>query len=138
MIKFEKNGTIYYCDTAEETAQLTILLDRAGDFPESNVAKMARLGFGISIVDANEKAELTKFISVIKNLPDGGVTGESLAHALGLEGVTGLGPRLAGLGKKLGKYGVSIANLIERVDRQGQPNTWVAKKAAIDKLNLFQ
>ena len=138
MIKFEKNGTIYQCDTAEEAARLSLMLDRGKDFPESNGNKLARLALGPSVVDENEKAELIKFISVIKNLPHGGVNGEMFARALGLEGVTGLGPRLAGLGKKLGKYGVSIGNLIERIDRPGQPNVWVINKAAVDKLNIFQ
>lgn len=140
MIKFERNGIVYFCDTAEETAQLTILLSGldAKDFPESDKTKMAHLAFGPSVVDADEKAEITKFINVIKNLPDSGVSGEVFARALGLEGVTGLGPRLAGLNKKLGKYGLSISKLMERVDRQGQPNVWVMNKAAIEKLNTFQ
>ena len=137
MIKFEKNGTVYSCETPEEAARLSILLDRGKDFAESAVSQMSRLAMGPSIVDEHEKAELLRFLNTIKNLPNE-VDGEDLAKALGLSGVTGLGPRISGLSTKLGKYRISMSTIIHRENRPGKPSLWKINKEAINKLNIFQ
>lgn len=138
MIKFEKNGTIYQCDTAEEAARLSLLLDQESNFPESDTAKLARLALGPTIVDASEKAELIEFLNIIKPLPQNKVSGEFLADVLGLEGVTGLGPRLGGLAKKFSKYGIDLWDILKKETRPGSPTAWIINKEAIDKLYIFQ
>jgi len=138
MIKFEHNGVVYNCDTPEEAAKLRILLGDVRTSAGLNRGNIASVMAASTNKDSKEKAELTNFIHILKGLHRTELSGELFARALSLQSVTGLGPRLASLAKRLERYNVSLWEIVDREGRPGQPSIWKINQEALNKVNEFQ
>jgi len=136
MIKFELNGIPYTCDTPEEVAKLQALLGKVqgSSDPVRGIINKARAES--ANLNIKEVAELTNFISLLKGLHKKEFSGEFLADALGVQSVTGLGPRMASLAKRLDSFNVDLWQVVSKEIRPGQPTIWRINQEALNRVNI--
>ncbi len=123
MIKVEIAGTLFYCETAREAADLATLM------------KSKRQETSQNPVESDE--EITSFIKLIKGLPNTSVSSSTLADGLDVA-VQGLGPKLRGISRRFeDTYHQRLDTVLIREGRAGQPTVWKVNRSVLEKMDIF-
>ena len=138
MITIHLGNLIVTFDSPEEAARYTALLNQHGlDSKPTKIERVrltAKLGYSNSPPKTSDKESIVDFLSTIKKLPTD-VSSGALAHALNLESVNGLGPRLRGLSKRFkAAYHQPLEKIIVRVGPPGQAGSWKIHKDLLENI----
>jgi hypothetical protein len=142
MITIHVGNLIVTFDSPEEAAKYTALLNFGSDnrITSKQTSKQAKTVMPditfLSPESGKHDVDIKVFLKVIKSFPEPQVSSGTLAEALNLESVNGLGPRLRSIGKRFkATYHQPLEKVIERVGPPGQFGHWKINKDAIEKIN---
>ena len=135
MIKVQIGETLFFCDNAQDAADIANLMGgkngslRGGSIQNATTRKAQEL--------PNDHGEMVNFIHKINSLPSTLVSSDTLSSALNLESVNGLGPKMRGLSRRFAAaYQIPLEEILTREGRPGQPIFWRVNKGKIENLEL--
>ena len=133
MIKIQAGNLTFFCDTAREAAELASLLGVKTQKDEKHFYSIPKQ---VEDTTASEKHDVKVFINVIKRFAETQVSSGTLAQALNLESVNGLGPRLNSIAKRFeAVYHRPFEHVIERVGPPGKYGHWKINKEILEKID---
>lgn len=126
MVTVKIGNATFSCETAQEAVEIARLMNQQA--PTIRAEN--------SFTNAEDYAELSKFIDIIKSLNSSSIRSEDLAKQMGMS-LKGLGPRIGKISRQFEtKYGTPFNRVVRREGYAGQPSIWKIDKRMIDALDL--